>query len=908
MKPETTQTPQLDTAQSKPDAARSTLPTVYDPKQVERRIYEFWERGGHFRAGQDTSKPPFSIVMPPPNVTGSLHLGHAWDNTLQDLIIRYKRMAGFDVLWLPGTDHAGIATQTRVEKTLLQEEGIRRHDLGRAAFVERVWDWKHKYGDIITDQIRALGASCDWSRERFTMDDGLSRAVREVFVSLFEQGLIYRGNRIINWCPRCSTALSDIEVEHSDVQGTLFHVQYPLADGTGAIAVATTRPETMFADVAVAVHPDDPRYASLVGKMVRLPLTARDIPVIADACVDMEFGTGCLKITPAHDPNDFEVGQRHGLPRPQCIDADGRLNALADGYQGLTREDARRQVAEDLAAAGFIIRPETIQHAVGHCSRCDTVVEPFLSDQWFVRMTELAQPAIAAVEAHALHFVPQRFEKVFTHWLENVRDWCISRQLWWGHRIPAWYCDSCGGISVSREDLHVCSHCGSSSIKQDEDVLDTWFSSGLWPFSTMGWPSDTADLARFYPTSALMTGYDILFFWVARMVFTGLQFTGKMPFSDVVMHGLIRAADGRKMSKSLGNGVDPLQVIEQYGADALRFVVATGTSPGNDQRFSWERIESGRNFINKVWNASRFVLMNLPDLGDQPADGFETHIPQADLSIADRWILHRLTETEQAVTAHFERYDFGEAGRVIYDFAWDDFCDWYIEFSKLALYGEDEAAKTRTRAVLVHVLDRLLRLLHPFIPFVTEEIWQALPVPGETLMKADWPKPDENWLDGDASRQMVIVMDSIRAVRNIRAQLNVPPSKPVAAFIRTQDEAMSALFASVRPYLMRLGHMAELTVGSDVSAPEQAMTAVISGAELWIPLADLVDLDAERDRLAKERDRLLAEVDRLEKKLANEQFVRKAPDDVVQAERAKGLDYRTKLQLVEERLDALSKA
>jgi len=877
------------------------LSTVYSPAEVEQKMYAFWEQNGYFTAGRDKSKPPFSIVIPPPNVTGVLHLGHAWDNTIQDVVIRYKRMAGFDVLWVPGTDHAGIATQTRVEKALKQEEGVTRHDLGRDAFVEKVWAWKHQYGNVITGQIRALGATCDWTRERFTMDNGLSKAVREVFVQLHERGLIYRGNRIINWCPRCETALSDIEVEHNDVSAFLFHVSYPLADGTGAVTVATTRPETMFADVAIAVHPDDARYQKFIGKTVRLPLTEREIPVIADDYVDQAFGTGCLKITPAHDPNDYEIGLRHGLPMPQCIDATGRMNAVAGRYQGLSREDARTQVVNDLEIGGYLKQKEVLNHAVGHCSRCDTVVEPFLSDQWFVRMEGLAAPALERVRAGELRFVPERFEKVFIHWLENVRDWCISRQLWWGHRIPAWYCQDCGEITVSTDDVTACTKCNSVQVKQDDDVLDTWFSSALWPFSTMGWPDEAApDFNRYYPVSALMTGYDILFFWVARMVFMGVAFTDQMPFHDVVLHGLIRAADGRKMSKSLGNGVDPLEVIEQYGADALRYMLATSAAPGNDMRFSFEKVESARNFINKIWNASRFVLMNLPDDFAVAKD-----LSNISLGVADQWILHRLAGTIERTSAHLNRYDFGEAGRALYDFAWDDFCDWYIELSKLSLYGEDETQKHNTLQVLVYVLDALLRLLHPLIPFVSERIWQVLPTHGEALIIADWPALTP-WMEHpEAVRKMTIVMDAIRAVRNIRAELNVAPSKPIQMVVIPQDEETDELLSSVRPYLVRFCQLSALDIGLSQKVPEQSMSAVVTGAKIFLPLSELVDLAAERVRLEKERQRLQDEVARAAQKLANPQFTDKAPADVVAAERAKAADYQVKLATVEERISSL---
>ncbi|KPV43221.1 valine--tRNA ligase [Alicyclobacillus ferrooxydans] len=876
-----------------------TLSTVYEPQSVEKRIYQFWEESGAFQADSSSEKPKFSIVMPPPNVTGSLHLGHAWNNTLQDIIIRYRRMAGYEALFLPGTDHAGIATQTRVEKMLREETGQSRYDLGREKFVERVWDWKREYGNRITNQVRAIGSSCDWSRERFTMDEGLSKAVRTVFVELYNRGLIYRGNRIINWCPRCSTALSDIEVEHMEVPGKLYHVRYPYVDGSGEVVIATSRPETMFADVAVAVHPDDTRYQNKIGKMLQLPLTDKQIPVIADNYVEQEFGTGCVKITPAHDPNDFEVGLRHNLEMPQCIDADAKMTALAGAYAGLSREEARIRVVEDLRQGGYMVKEEELLHAVGHCSRCDTVVEPFLSDQWFVKMGPLAEKALASLGRKELEFVPERFERVFTHWLDNVRDWCISRQLWWGHRIPAWYCDSCGEITVAMDTPETCQHCGSKDLRQDDDVLDTWFSSGLWPFSTMGWPNDTEDLQAFYPTSVLVTAYDIVFFWVARMVFTGLEFTDKMPFEKVVMHGLIRAADGRKMSKSLGNGVDPLEVIEKYGADALRFTLANGTSPGNDQRFYWEKVEGSRNFINKLWNASRFVLMNLP--ADEPLQDLD---PGA-FSVVDKWIVTRLQETVDEVSGHLLRYDFGEAGRALYDFTWDEFCDWYIEFAKLSLYGEDEAAKGQTRAVLVYVLDNVLRLLHPMIPFVTEEIWQSLPVSGPSLILASWPQPDQTWTFPAAVEEVRQVIEVIRSVRNIRAEMNVAPSKPIHLLIRANSVQSDALLHSVEPYLKRFCNAEAVDIGTNQTAPDKAVTAVFGGGEIYVPLTDLVDLGAEQERLQKERDRLQSEVLRATKKLSNQQFVAKAPPEVVESEKQKAAEYQQRLASVEERLAAL---
>ncbi|SIS63923.1 valine--tRNA ligase [Alicyclobacillus vulcanalis] len=878
--------------------SQRTLPTVYDPKSVEARIYEVWEQGGHF-APREGARGTFSIVMPPPNVTGVLHLGHALDTTLQDIATRFRRMQGYAALWIPGTDHAGIATQARVEQALREEEGKSRYDLGREAFVERVWAWKNQYGGTITSQIRALGASCDWSRERFTMDPGLSRAVREVFVRLYEEGLIYRGNRIINWCPRCRTALSDIEVEHVEEQGVLYHVRYPLEDGSGDLVIATTRPETMFADVAVAVHPDDPRYTAFVGKTIRLPLSHRSIPVIADAYVERDFGTGCLKITPAHDANDFEVGQRHGLPALVCLDQDGRLTDLAGPFAGLPREEARNRVVEALREQGYLVREEALDHAVGHCERCGTVVEPYLSEQWFVKMEPLAKDALARARAGELRFLPERFMKVFEQWLTNVRDWCISRQLWWGHRIPAWYCASCGQISVSRDDLDHCLHCGSADIQQDEDVLDTWFSSALWPFSTMGWPESTSDLARFYPTTLLVTGYDILFFWVARMVFMGVHFTGQMPFESVLLHGLLRDAKGQKMSKSKGNGIDPLDVIDRYGADALRFMLASNTVPGNDLRFTMEKVEGARNFLNKLWNAARFVLMNVEE-GWTP----EPLQVQA-LDLADRFILHRLGDTIRRVTSALEVYDVGEAARAVYEFTWDEFCDWYIEFAKINLYGDREDKKRQTQSVLLTVLSRVLMLLHPYIPFVTEEIWQALPNTTGMLIDAAWPEAEDLPQDERAVAQMRVAMDVIRAVRNVRSELQIPPKTSVPIVIACDSEGVRDVVEQVREMISRFCNAERVDIGAGIEPPKQAAVQVVTGAKIYIPLVGLIDMDAERERLKKEAGRLQAEVERLEKKLANENFVHRAPQEVVEQERAKLADYKAKLLAVEARRASL---
>ncbi|UOF92942.1 valine--tRNA ligase [Fodinisporobacter ferrooxydans] len=877
------------------------MSTVYDPKLVEQRLYQFWLDQGCFTAGKEPEKQPYAIVIPPPNVTGQLHIGHALNFTLQDILIRWKRLSGFDALWLPGTDHAGIATQTRVEAILQKEEGVSRHDLGREKFIERVWDWKHKYGNIITNQMKNMGCSVDWSRERFTMDEGLCAAVREVFVRLYEKGLIYRGNRIINWCTRCQTALSDIEVEHEEKQGALYHLRYPLVDGSGHLIVATTRPETMLGDVAVAVHPDDARYRHLLGKRLRLPLAGREIPIIADEYVEMDFGTGCVKMTPAHDPNDFEVGQRHDLENINILNQDGTLNELAGKYAGMDRFAARKQVVADLEAQGFVEKIEEHTHAVGHCTRCSTIVEPYLSDQWFVKMEPLAKPAIRVVEEGQVQFIPERFAKIYMHWMENVRDWCISRQLWWGHRIPAWYCEDCGGTTVVRKDPDTCSHCGSSRIHQEEDVLDTWFSSALWPFSTMGWPNETNDLKRYFPTNVLVTGFDIIYFWVARMIFSALEFTDEAPFHDVVIHGLVRDAQGRKMSKSLGNGIDPLEVIEQYGADALRFMLASGTTLGNDLRFHFERVENARNFANKIWNASRYVLMNISELS--AAD-----IELGDLSqygTADRWILHRLNETAKDMQTCLSRYDFGEATRIIYEFIWNEFCDWYIELSKLYLYGQDEGKKRQSKIVLVYVLDRALRLLHPFMPFITEEIWQHLPHTGTSISLAEWPVDQERFVDASAVSDMELLMELIRSVRNVRAEMNVPPSKPVTLLIKPTSEEYEQKLVRGTDYITRFCNPDTLEIDRGLSVPEKTVTAVLTGAEVYLPLAGLIDLDAEIARLEKEVKTLNEEVDRLDKKLSNTGFAAKAPAHVVEAEKNKRDDYADKRQKVLQRIAEL---
>ncbi|PDO11012.1 MAG: valine--tRNA ligase [Candidatus Reconcilbacillus cellulovorans] len=887
---------------SNADAPGTAMPAAYDPKSVEAKWYAYWLKGGYFQAGRKSGAKPYTIVIPPPNVTGSLHIGHALDFTLQDILIRFKRMQGYDALWLPGTDHAGIATQTKVEQMLREREGLSRYDLGRERFLERVWQWKEQSANTIREQWAKMGFSLDYSRERFTLDEGLSAAVREVFVRLYEKGLIYRGKRIINWDPVARTALSDIEVEYREVKGALYHLKYPLKDGDGFIVVATTRPETMLGDTAVAVHPDDERYRHLVGKTVVLPVVGREIPIIADEYVDKEFGSGAVKITPAHDPNDFEVGLRHNLPQVLVMDEAGRMNENAGPYQGLDRFECRKKLVEDLRAQGVLLRVEEHVHMVGHSDRSGAVVEPILSTQWFVRMKPLAERAIEAQRSgKGVRFVPERFEKIYMHWIENVKDWCISRQLWWGHRIPAWYCGDCGEITVARGEVRACSKCGSASVTQDEDVLDTWFSSALWPFSTLGWPDESGDMRRYYPTDVLVTGYDIIYFWVARMIFTALEFTGTIPFRDVLIHGLVRDAEGRKMSKSLGNGVDPLDVIERYGADAMRFMISTGITPGQDLRFRWERVEQARNFANKIWNAARFAIMNLGDftLSDLSLGG--------GLGTADRWILHRLNETAREVTRLLDKYEFGEAGRLLYDFIWDDLCDWYIEFSKLPLYGDDEEAKRRARSVLVYTLDRALRLMHPFMPFLTEEIWQHLPHDGETIMLAEWPAYDPVFEAPDAVREMDLLKDVIRAVRNVRAEVGVSPGKPVALWIKPSDDWTRRTLEVHEAYLRKFCNTSELRIDPSVAAPDKAMTAVVTGAELYLPLSGLIDVGQEIERLEKELRRLEAEVERVERKLANEQFLAKAPQAVVEEERAKHRDYVEKRDKVLARLAALRK-
>ena len=873
---------------------------TYQPSEIETKWYDYWEENGFFHEEPDPSREGYSIVLPPPNVTGQLHMGHALDDTLQDVLIRYKRMQGYNTLWLPGKDHAGIATQIKVEEQLAKE-GLTRDDLGREKFVERVWEWKHQFGDRISQQIRRLGASCDWQRERFTLDEGCSKAVREVFVSLYEKGLIYRGFRITNWCPRCQTALSDIEVEYEDEQGHLYYVDYPLTDGSGTVQIATTRPETILGDTAVAVHPDDERYTHLIGKTLRVPLADREIPIVADGYVDPKYGTGAVKITPAHDPNDFEVGARHDLPSIIILNLDGTLNEAAGRFAGMDRAEARTAVVEALRADGVLVKVEETEHAVGHCSRCHTTVEPLTTRQWFVKMKPLAAPAMAAVEEGHTEFVPPRFVNTYIHWLSNIRDWCISRQLWWGHRIPAWYCQSCGETVVSREDVTTCPHCGGEVV-QDPDVLDTWFSSALWPFSTMGWPGKTPELQQWYPTSTLVTGYDIIFFWVARMMFTGMEFMKEAPFRHVFIHGLVRDSQGRKMSKSLGNGIDPLEVIEQYGADALRFTLVTGNTPGNDMRFYMERVEANRNFANKIWNAAKFVLMNLTDYDEE-------YVPQEDeLELVDRWILERLAVTVEHVTENLDKFELGEAADSIYQFIWNSFCDWYIEAVKPRLYATDApASRQAAQYVLVRTLTQALALLHPFMPFVTEHIWQHLPHQGQALAVADWPAADSEWRFARDAEQMERLCDAIRAVRNMRAEAGVEPRRQCRLAIRPKRDDLRDVLRMHEDYFRTLAHAEKVTVLGEEASPENAMTTVTDGLEVYLMLQGLIDIDKENARIAREETQLQKEIDRLEKKLANASFVAKAPAKVVDGEREKLANYQQKLAAVSERRAFLEK-
>ncbi len=868
---------------------KKELAKTYSPGEVEDRLYQAWTEKGYFTPKTDDHKPPFSIVIPPPNVTGQLHMGHALDETLQDILVRYKRMQGYSTLWIPGTDHAGIATQIKVEETLRKEEGLTRYDLGRDKFLERVWDWKERYGGRIINQLKKLGSSCDWSRERFTMDEGCSRAVKEVFVNLYDKGLIYRGNRIINWCPHCVTALSDAEVEYTEQNGNFWHIRYPIRGEEGYVEIATTRPETLLGDTAVAVNPDDERYAGLVGKTLILPLVNREIPVIADEYVEKDFGTGCVKITPAHDPNDFLVGQRHGLPSIRIMNDDATIRCPGTPYHGMERYAARAAIVADLEKAGLLVKTEPCKHNVGTCYRCGTTVEPITSDQWFVKMEPLAAPALAAVKDGRVRFVPERFSKIYINWMENVHDWCISRQLWWGHRIPAFYCDACGKMLVSKETPSVCPHCGGP-LRQESDVLDTWFSSALWPFSTMGWPDKTPELEKYYPTSVLVTGYDIIFFWVARMIFSALEHTGEVPFSTVFIHGLVRDGQGRKMSKSLGNGIDPLDIIEKYGADALRFALATGIAPGNDMRFSDERIEAARNFNNKIWNAARFVLMNLT-IEDSALPSSE------ELALEDKWILSRFNTLAREVTANLDRFELGVALAKLYDFLWDVFCDWYIEIAKPRLNDKGSRSNEICQRVLAYTLSGTLKLLHPFMPFITEEIWQSLPHEGESIMIAAYPAYSEALAFPGEEEKMEAVIAAIRAVRVRRSEMNVPPSRRAALFIVSGEKEIFG--PAVIPLFEKLAYASGVSF-VDSYESDDALQIVTEKATIYIPLADMIDREKELARLQSEKEKTAGDIARAEKKLSNGEFVAKAPAAVVEGERRKLEAFRMTLSKIEE--------
>ena len=868
----------------------SELPKTYDPKAVEDKLYSFWNDSGFFHAEVNPDKKPFTIVIPPPNVTGQLHMGHAFDETLQDILIRTKRMQGFEALWVPGTDHAGIATQIKVEENLRKEEGLTRYDLGREKFLERVWDWKHKYGGRIIDQLKKLGSSCDWQRERFTMDEGCSKAVREVFVNLYDKGLIYKGHRIINWCPHCATALSDAEVEYETQPGKLWHIRYPLADGSGDLVVATTRPETFMGDTGVAVNPNDERYAHLIGKTCILPIMNREIPIFGDEYVDMEFGTGCVKVTPCHDPNDFDMGQRHNLEQILVFNEDATVNENGGKYEGMDRYECRKAVIKDLEEGGYLVKIEEHEHNVGTCYRCGTTVEPMTSAQWFVKMAPLAKPAMDVVHEGKTKFVPDRFSKTYLRWMENVHDWCISRQLWWGHRIPAFYCDDCGEMVVSKDDIHVCPKCGSKNVRQEEDVLDTWFSSALWPFSTLGWPEKTKELEYFYPTSTLVTGYDIIFFWVARMIFSGVEHMGETPFDTVYIHGLVRDAQGRKMSKSLGNGIDPLEVIDQYGADALRFTLATGNSPGNDMRFSTERVEASRNFCNKIWNASRFIQMNLTiDKAELPDT----------LAIEDKWIVSKFNTLAAEVTRNIDQYELGLAASKLNDFIWDNFCDWYIEIAKTRIQNKDE----NVQKVLCFVLSGAMQLLHPFMPFITETIWQALPHEGESVMVSKWPEYRDELHFAAEEAQMETLMNAVRAIRGRRAEMNVPPSKKAKVLVLTEKKST---FEAGSVFFPKLAYASSIELVEAVPEDANKMASVVTeDAQIYMPMGDLIDFEAERARLEKEKAKVEDDIAFVMKKLDNPGFVDKAPEKVVNVEREKAAKLREHLVKLEESIAAL---
>ena len=871
------------------------LAKQYDPKDVEDRIYKFWLDGKYFHAKCDPDKKPYTIVIPPPNITGQLHMGHALDNTLQDILIRYRRMQGYDALWLPGTDHASIATEAKIVEAM-RKEGITKEDIGREGFLKRAWEWKEKFGGRIIEQLKKMGSSCDWDRERFTMDEGCSKAVKEVFVNLYNKGLIYRGERIVNWCPHCLTSISDAEVEYEDQAGHFWHLRYPFKDGSGYLELATTRPETMLGDTAVAVNPNDERYKDIVGKTLILPIVHREIPVIADDYVEMDFGTGCVKITPAHDPNDFEVGLRHNLEVIDTFTDDAHIKPEWGKYAGMDRMEARKAIVEDLEKEGAIVKIEDYSHNVGVCYRCHSSIEPKVSKQWFVKMEPLAKPAIDCVKNGEVKFVPERFDKTYYHWMENIKDWCISRQLWWGHRIPAWYCDECGEVVVSKETPTVCPKCGCNHLTQDPDTLDTWFSSALWPFSTLGWPDKTPELAHYFPTSTLVTGYDIIFFWVARMIFSSVENMHERPFDTVFIHGIVRDAQGRKMSKSLGNGIDPLIVIDEYGADALRFTLATGNSPGNDMRFSDEKVGASRNFANKLWNAARFILMNLGE--DEKAP----HIPD-ELALEDKWILSLFNKLTKEVTDNLDKFELGIAVQKLYDFIWDVFCDWYIEISKIRLNSGDEKAAQTARDMLVYIMSNTLKLLHPFMPFITEEIWQTLPHEGESIMISEWPVYKDEYDFSVEEQEMDRIMEAVRAIRNRRAEMNVPPSKKAKYYIAT---AHKDTFEKAGIFMQRLASCSEAEIGDSFEI-DDAVCIVTTDAKIYIPLGELVDFEKEIARLNKEKEKVLKDLEFIDKKLNNENFVSKAPKAVVDGQREAAQKLRDKIAMIDESIEKFQK-
>ncbi|MBC8578074.1 valine--tRNA ligase [Zhenhengia yiwuensis] len=879
----------------------SNLEKVYDPSTVEERLYKKWMDNGYFHAEVEKDKEPFTIVIPPPNITGQLHMGHALDNTLQDILIRYKRMQGYNTLWMPGTDHASIATEVKIVAKMA-EEGLTKEDLGREGFLKRAWEWKEEYGGTIIGQLKKLGSSCDWERERFTMDEGLSKAVQEVFIRLHEKGYIYKGSRIVNWCPICQTTISEAEVEHIESQGNFYHLRYPVVGSDEFVEIATTRPETLLGDTAVAVNPKDERYTHLIGKMLKLPLTDREIPVIADHYVDMEFGTGVVKITPAHDPNDFEVGRRHDLEEVCVMNDDGTMNNLAGKYAGMDRYEARKEMLKDLEEQGLLIQIKPHMHNVGTHDRCKTVIEPMVKAQWFVRMEEMAKPAIEALKKGDLRFVPERFGKTYLNWLENIRDWCISRQLWWGHRIPAYYCQECGEVTIARSMPEACSKCGHTHLVQDEDTLDTWFSSALWPFSTLGWPDNTEELKHFYPTSVLVTGYDIIFFWVVRMVFSGLEQMGEVPFKDVLIHGLVRDSEGRKMSKSLGNGIDPLEVIKEYGADALRLTLITGNAPGNDMRFYYERVEANRNFGNKLWNATRFILMNYEE------EDLNLEVGLDELTAADKWILSKVNTLANEVTENMDKYDLGIAVQKLYDFAWEEFCDWYIEMVKPRLYNKEDATRHAALWTLKTVMINVLKMLHPYIPFITEEIFMGLQDREESIMISNWPVYKEEWNFQVEEEEISLIKEAVRSIRNVRSEMNVPPSRKAQVFVVSENEKVLDIFNRGKVFFATLASASEVVMQKDKAGiDEDAVSAVIPETVLYMPLAELVDFEKEIERLTKEKAKLQSEVDRVVKKLSNEGFVAKAPAKLIEEEKAKQAKYEAMLAEVVARLEKFNK-